>query len=34
MASVITDLKGELEERGEYVVLANISSGWFAYRFT
>jgi hypothetical protein len=30
MASVVNDLKSELEERGEYVVLANASTGWFA----
>ena len=30
MASVVIDLKSQLEKRGEYVVLANISSGWFA----
>lgn len=29
-ASVVSDLKIQLEERGEYVVMANISSGWFA----
>jgi hypothetical protein len=30
MASVVNDLKNQLELHGEYVVLANISSGWFA----
>jgi MoxR-like ATPase len=30
MASVVNELKSQLEERGEYVVLANASTGWFA----
>ena len=30
MASVVNDLKSQLEERGEFVVLANASTGWFA----
>lgn len=28
--SVVDDLKGQLKERGEYVVRANASTGWFA----
>jgi hypothetical protein len=30
MASVVGKLKSDLEALGEYVVMANISSGWFA----
>lgn len=30
MSSVVDSLKTSLEQRGEYVVLANITSGWFA----
>ena len=30
MVSLVADNRSKLEERGEYVVLANISSGWFA----
>lgn len=30
MTSLVSRAKAELEERGEYVVLANASTGWFA----